>query len=269
MIWIPSMISTIFWYDASDLATITSSGNQVTQMLDKSGNGFTLTPRAGFVGPDTGTRTLNGLNVLDYVKTGTSSNVLLENSAFSQAQPFCIAAVMSFDDEGVTTGDQDFLFSGTDASANRIAVRRTTGDAWQIFSSSGNVNAAGALEGYNYIPCFYFNSTASTIRVDGSLLNTGSIANNSFTHLNVGGNYAGGSNLDGLVGELIAFADPNDQEIVEGYLAWKWGMQDKLPVDHLYKNNVPSPCNPKFNKHSHPNECGEKRFRRLRLLGYI
>ena len=30
-----------------------------------------------------------------------------------------------------------------------------------------------------------------------------------------------------------------------------------------------STCDPRFDKHAYGNECGEKRFRRLRLLGYL
>lgn len=239
--WTPSFLPTIFWYDASDLSTITRSGNRVNQMLDKSGNGWTLAPiTAGKVGPDTGTRTLNGLNVLDFIKTSTSSNVILENDTFTQAQPFCVAAVMSFDDEAVDA-DQDFLFSGTETGAPRIAVRRATTNAWQIFTESSLIGSpiGSALEGFNYIPSFYFNSTASSIRLNGAILNTGSIQNHSFTSLNIGGNYLEQSNMDGLIGEMIAFANPADQEIIEGYLAWKWGLTSNLPLSHTYKNNRP------------------------------
>jgi hypothetical protein len=76
--WTPASMPTIFWYDAADVTTITATGNQVTQMLDKSGNGWTVAPlTAGKIGPDTGTRTLNGLNVLEWTKTTTSTNQIL------------------------------------------------------------------------------------------------------------------------------------------------------------------------------------------------
>ena len=35
-------------------------------------------------------------------------------------------------------------------------------------------------------------------------------------------------------------------------------------------NGAPEPeCNPRYDMHAYGNECGEKRFRRLRLLGYL
>ena len=239
-LWTPSNILSIFWYDASDLSTITSSGNQVTQMLDKSGNGWTIAPiTAGKIGPDTGTRTLNGLNVLEWTKTTGSPNQILENNSFTKAQPFFIAMVLRLDSDALT--DQDFLFSGTETSAPRIAVRRTTNDSFQILTNAGSFGTpnGSVTEGNNYLASFYFNSTASTTRINGTLLALGTIANNSFTSLNIGGNFNEDQSLNGFIAELVAFADPADQEIVEGYLAWKWGLQENLPVIHSYKDSPP------------------------------
>lgn len=57
------------WLDASDSATITESGGLVSQWDDKSGNTNHATQATGSLQPTTGTRTLNGLNVIDYIPT--------------------------------------------------------------------------------------------------------------------------------------------------------------------------------------------------------
>ena len=31
-----------------------------------------------------------------------------------------------------------------------------------------------------------------------------------------------------------------DRQQLEGYLAWKWGLEANLPVDHPYKNAAPT-----------------------------
>ena len=57
----------ISWYDASDTASITDAGaGAVSQLNDKSGNGNHLVQATGGSRPTTGTRTINGLNVLDF-----------------------------------------------------------------------------------------------------------------------------------------------------------------------------------------------------------
>ena len=239
-LWTPSQISTIFWYDAADVATITAIGNQVTQMLDKSGNNWTVAPlTAGKIGPDTGTRTLNGLNVLEWTKTAINTNQILESNTFTQSQPFFIASVLRLDTDALA--DQDFLFSGTETTNPRIAVRRTTNDSFQIITNAGSLStpSGSVTEGNDYITSFYFNTAGSTIRINGTQLASGAIANNAFTSLNIGGNFNEDQSLNGFIGELVAFANPTDQEIMEGYLAWKWGIESQLPIGHPYKNFPP------------------------------
>lgn len=55
--------------DASDTSSITATGNDVTSVADLSDRGYTYV--AGGV-PKTGTRTINGLNVIDFGGGGTS-----------------------------------------------------------------------------------------------------------------------------------------------------------------------------------------------------
>ena len=46
----------------------------------------------------------------------------------------------------------------------------------------------------------------------------------------------------GRIAEIICFStklSDDDRHGVEGYLAHKWGLTDKLPTDHPYKNSAP------------------------------
>ena len=55
-------------------------------------------------------------------------------------------------------------------------------------------------------------------------------------------NRAGGLlKVAGVFGEMIIINSPSTDDMIklEGYLAWKWGLQDKLPGDHLFKSNPP------------------------------
>ena len=47
---------------------------------------------------------------------------------------------------------------------------------------------------------------------------------------------------DSYIHEFLCFSDSftdSQRFVVEGYLAWKWGIQSQLPVGHLYKNARP------------------------------
>jgi len=63
---VPSSLAPVAWFDASDTSTITASSGAVSQWNDKSGNGYNLSQATGLNQPTTGTRTQNGLNVIDF-----------------------------------------------------------------------------------------------------------------------------------------------------------------------------------------------------------
>ena len=63
---VPLRVGATAWFDASDTDSITQSGGLVSQLNDLSGNGNNLTQGTSANQPLTGSRTLNGLNVLDF-----------------------------------------------------------------------------------------------------------------------------------------------------------------------------------------------------------
>lgn len=243
--WTPAVLSTLAWYDAADEFTITSSSNIVSRIKDKSGNGFDLTViTAGKTGPQTGRRSLNGINVIDW----DQPNQFLENTNFSHNQasiPLYIAVVFKAD----LDSNQDFIFAGTTSTStgNRMALRRfNLSNGFQILGGSGtgiNISIGSGsdtvLEGETYMALSKLNSSDSHIRIDGYLKNTGNIGTNPLNSIKIGGNATGGSNLKGYIAELIIFLDSAEEEKIEGYLAHKWGLTSKLPGGHLYKNKLP------------------------------
>lgn len=59
------------WFDASDTATITTSGTEVTQWDDKSGNNHHAVTLSGYNGPHSPGTTHNGLNMVDFVQANS------------------------------------------------------------------------------------------------------------------------------------------------------------------------------------------------------
>jgi hypothetical protein len=59
----------------------------------------------------------------------------------------------------------------------------------------------------------------------------------------IGGSYAGGIALATQVAEVICLkyiASSTDRQKIEGYLAWKWGLEANLPAGHPYKDAAPT-----------------------------
>lgn len=244
--WTPSETSTVLWYDASDLSTITSSSNVISQVDDKSGNDIHLNViTADKFGPKTGTRSLNGMNVFSW----DSADQILENNSFfhDQANTALFVAIVFKAD---LDGNQDFLLAGTESvvPGERMSIRRLhSGDRMQILGGSNtgsNIaltsNSNTAQEGQDTILLVKMNSSTSTIRINGKLEKSGNIGTNVLDSLNIGGNARESSNINGYIAEIISFTNSSQQLIVEGYLAHKWALQSKLPSSHLYKNSEPT-----------------------------
>jgi len=236
--WSPSNSSEIVgWWDASDSSTITTSGTEVQSVIDKSGNGYTLTK--GTTGATYGTRTLNGLNVFDF--NGVNGNVL-ENNSFSWDQAsnaLGFACVYRLDDDG-NDSEQDFLLSGTNTST-RIGMRRLTNNQWQLLCSGGSITTPTSLgaEPVTQMMVTRFNGSNSSISIDGNIEVSGEIGSVPFSSLNISGNYMHQQGVEGFVAEVLFFSDLTETQKVEGYLAHKWGLTASLPTSHPYKTSEP------------------------------
>jgi hypothetical protein len=241
VVWSPENIPTVFWYDASDLTKITAQGSEVTQVLNKSGNAMNLTRPAGTIGPSTGTRTLNGLNVFEW----NGNNVLQAEFAYDQnANALNLAIVLQLD-AGVAT--QFFIISGrkTTTTGDRMATRWNS-DSFSILGGSNTGSNASMSTASVYplgsprILLPTYNGSQSQFRVDGTQLNiNGNIGTNPYNTLRIGQSESGTFSVNGYIAEAIAFSDISMREKIEGYVAWKWGLQGILPASHLYKNFRP------------------------------
>lgn len=233
---------TVGWWDASDSSTITTDGSEVTLATDKSGNSYDLsTTTVNRSGPTIGTVSQNGLNVFEFASSIPNLQVL-ENDDFAWDQSssaIAFAMVFRCDDEAQT--DQDFLVSGTETANPRIGARRTTSDNLQILTQSASLQSSGGgvTEGQVYLVVLKFNSTNSFIRLDGTERATGNIGTTAFSSLNISGNFNEDQGVEGFIGEVVAFSDLSKTEIIEGYLAHKWGLESNLPTNHPYKSQAP------------------------------
>jgi hypothetical protein len=117
----------IAWWDASDETTITESGGDVSQIDDKTGNGYHFTQSLGSSQPITGVRTINSLNVLNF------KNDYMENPTSDWGQAFTIACVAEFDQ---TSGDGLFSCRKTFGTNFGMALDRGASTA-RMFTADG------------------------------------------------------------------------------------------------------------------------------------
>jgi len=90
-------------------------------------------------------------------------------------------------------------------------------------------------------------STAVTVYVNGTVTSVNGIATSGFT-LDTTLDWAiSGGSFEGYIGEVITYKalfSTIDREKVEGYLAWKWGLQSQLSSTNPWKTTPPTNATP-------------------------
>jgi hypothetical protein len=224
-----------WWVDAADAATITASGSNLTQWQDKSGNARHLNTSYNGA-PQTGTRTVNGLNVIDFTPNDDISRA---SGQFMQALSALTLIVVALTDitnnqviigEANTANNSDqyrLAFSATGGAVNFGGRPTASGTGWTYGGgtdvSDGTLHVIAATE----------NGTDSYLRLDGAaeasnlgftegtwgtlnVLSVGCLVRSSDTQF-----------LDGAIAEIVAYdrvLTADELAGVTNYLKGKWGI---------------------------------------------
>jgi hypothetical protein len=255
-LWTPSRISTALWLDAADSSTVTLVSSVVSQWNDKSGLGHTFSQTSA--GKRPATSTLNSRNVIDF---DGSDDVLTigSNSIGRNASSLSLFWVMQT--ESINSDRRFFNSShGTGGTNARVLQGFNSSSVWRIggrredagsYQENVSVSASGDINTWRVMG-FEYNYTAASLMIfrDGQQASTGAFldaGNSSDTSSQTAfiGSAVGGTQLfyDGKIAEVIAVhsnVTSTNRQLIEGYLAHKWGLSGSLPNDHPYKNAAPS-----------------------------
>lgn len=226
------------WYDASKSSSITTTTNAgVSTLNDLSGNGITVAQSTAADQPTYSTNCINSLACLVF---NGSSDFLYGTTGFPTTSSYSILAVAKF---GAATSNNilssyydtgtahAFLGGGSEAPSlwqtATFAIGTTTGTS-VFLATATYVNTSGF----------------GSVYVNGGTAATGTTTNKPVTDasIEIGGNAGASNYLTGNIAELILYnsaLSTAEQQYLEGYLAWKWGLQASLPVGHPYKSAAP------------------------------
>lgn len=253
-LWTPAEITTWSWHDSSDASTVKEDdvAGRCSQLDDKSGNSRHLTQTVLAEQPFTGTRTVNGLNVLDLdhnndhhmvafsYPTPVNFEISFFNMSVIDSSNSTVNSLFSLDN--VSAGGDFQIDAGSTASDFDMRLNQTG-------LGGGDINPPDIPDGYQDLTLtnaeFKTNGTARyKIRVDGTDLgDTVFLAALALeTDLAIGADRIRTTFMDMAFNEMVVVESaitPDTEELIEGYLAHKWGNTAKLPALHPYKNNPP------------------------------
>src|SRR5262245_16672761 len=219
------------WWDASDTSTITDAGaGAVSVWGDKSGNARDLSQGTGGNRPTTGTRTINGLNVIDF--SGTNQWMSLSGGPTQGWTMFVVA----LDDDGSGSPGR-YLIGHTGAGNFAFGTQPTN----QWFMYAGTIqNGAATLTTATHVLTTVWNGGTSVLRIDTAVDISASPGAGNPNGFEVGGwASSGGTEWNGPIAEIIVYdTELSSDEItaVEQYLITKWAITlafDRTATDTL------------------------------------
>ena len=232
MPWTPAETHTELWLDADDASTITETGGLVSQWSDKSSNGNHATQGTGVDQPFYAASDSMFGGMPSIGTGGVLDNVWL-NVPSTTAQRIYMIAYFGNGSETVAP-EHCAILSSTGSNGEFRLTGGTNSANWNL----GNAfNDAGTYrDGSMTSSTVMFPMPATLWKFDSSAARTQ-------TCKLLIGNNTGWARWNGAIGELI-FTDGTEdlatQQRIEGYLAWKWGLEGDLPADHPYKSNEPA-----------------------------
>lgn len=247
--WTPQFISTSLWLDASDASSVLAgSSDNVYQWNDKSGNDKHATTNTASLQPTTNGNTIGGLNALAFDASDELDSG--DSNYWNRSSMNLLVATVVVNNGGTnfrafigarnSDGSLSFPDHATTAGGFRVNTRSTP---------SGDNFAGDGDSSTNSVFSTQITSTSLIMRDNGAEVSNVVYATatpnvNTDSPLHIGGRGTAGSTyFHGLMGELIIIKDGTTSldtlKKLEGYLAWKWGLESQLDASHPYKNYAP------------------------------
>ena len=220
------------WLDADDASTITLNGSNVAQWDDKSGNNrhavqTTAASQPAYTGQHI---QFDGLTSLTCVPSWDNTWEWLLVGKFDRTD--VLQVLLRDNASGASTA-----IVGWSSSADFYRVRQTSSPLiTNIATEFGTDRFIQGLSSRASDTAVAFTNGVqkSSWAVTGLMGST--------LHIGINGTF-GRSGLQGSISELVLLANEastDDRQKLEGYLAWKWGLEANLPADHPYKTTPPT-----------------------------
>ena len=227
----PNTISGLsLWLDAADNSTFSfSSGSNVSQWRDKSGNSNNFVS-SGSPTYSNNAVVFNGNNIF----TQSNSQYIISGNYYTI---FTVQQAPNV--SGLGTVYRTYINS----AGAQLWFRYLNGFQWNVTASSGYIYDGSQTS--SFIGCLVANTPGVGTQgyINGTAQSGNPNADNlSNAYFSIGATYGNTENYTGNIYEIIMFntyVSTSQRQQVEGYLAWKWGLQSSLPSTHAYKKGSP------------------------------
>lgn len=241
-LWTPANITTALWLDAADASTVTLTSGAVSQWSDKSGNALHASQSNSSLRPTYASNTVNfaaqtlSVPIAAAQTIGRSLAMVFKTTGVASSNFAGFVSLMAADNPELRYG---VYFNPTVGSGNAVLTYWNGGyviNGYNGLFTAGSCVFVSELNG-NTSPL------GNTLYKNGTSVAFASrniVTQAAFTQFTLGG-YIGLGTQNGSLNELITYTTNNlNRQLIEGYLAHKWGLAADLPSDHPYKSAAPT-----------------------------
>jgi len=225
-----SIAGCTMWLDGADSSKVLLNGSTVSQWTDKSAAGNNATqPTAG--------------NQPSY----SASGIVFAGNQWLITPIDVNPTAESFFIVFKTTNNLAEIFSGTNVNGREVLVVSGVMYLSKYGTNPVGLTPNGGSVSTNTVTLFDYQYTTSLVTLNLNGIQTGS-GIPPVTYSGTGTSYIGSStyapnNMYGTIYEIIYYnvsLTSNQRQSIEGYLAWKWGLQStNLPITHPYYSAAP------------------------------
>ena len=252
--WTPASITTALWLDAAESSTITIATG-VSTWADKSGNAANATQATTTRQPSYSATAFPG-SLPGVLFDGVDdimdiSTIAMRNQTHGVYWVFSRSGAGTGDGYSPMIGVRASAGTGTDRGAlHYVKNANNFGACYPYYQGPGTGNydlSSGTVysNSTGNVMAFQSNTTGWGVWRNGTIeatTNTIATPNTDNIGYSIGGQYNVSRRMHGVIGEIIMVqtTDTTTRQKIEGYLAWKWGLQASLPVGHPYKAAAPT-----------------------------
>jgi hypothetical protein len=222
------------WWDPSDPASVVRNGGAVAELTDRSGQGRHLVQPNAALQPALGggDAAWNGRAAI--VFTGHRLQAL---SGWWSTSSYALVLVGAF------PVDSDLVGSGAVATAGDVLLMRFSGKLrGHHWTAPGAIDGTSVPDASPHVVAQHRAGSSLTLWLDGAQEASSSAASGASPSRQL---ILGGRSLSATAtlscGEVVLAAaiDATDRARIEGYLAWRWGLEAKLAAAHPFRTAPP------------------------------
>ena len=237
-LWTPTLITTAHWLDASDSSTVTLNGSTVSQWADKSGSGKHATQGTAASQPTRLAADQNGLDVLSF--DGIANR--MDHSFVASTAEISIFLVVAANSQ---SGYRGIYSTSGDNTSNTMLLARTDTANWGTYGTTAQ-SANSSIQSAGFLQLALIRIAAGSGIFWRNGASDGSFIASSGQPGHVGGTSSIPQHFGGKIAEIVVLSgtvSTESRQLLEGYLAWKWGLVGNLAADHPYKSAAPTTAN--------------------------